>query len=153
MFRSTSSSGIKQFDAGYRAKRIFVSVLFVYSASAPRNERSIDDLSMNLKNPDSLEKTDLRHPHSLIPPSLPFVFFFLYALKCQLTESKDDQQHMSPPAGPASTFMVIQSQFLLQLQSCRSIWEAGIKRSKMSILLQAEIRRSVNFAKSGMNNR
>lgn len=41
--------------------------------------------------------------------------FFLYALECQITESKDDQQHMSPPTGPASAFMVIQSQFLLQL--------------------------------------
>jgi len=50
MFRSTSSSGIKQLDAGYQAERAFVSALFAGSASAPRNERDIGNFSVNVSN-------------------------------------------------------------------------------------------------------
>ena len=53
--------------------------------------------------------------HSLIPQVLLFEFFFLYALERQITKSKNHQQYMPSPAGPASAFMVIQTQFLLQL--------------------------------------
>ena len=94
MLRSTSSSGTKRFDAGHRAERIFVSVLFAWSASVPRNEQGIDDLSMIPKRMDSLGKTALYPPHSLIPQVLLFEFFFLYALERQITESKNDQQYM-----------------------------------------------------------
>ena len=41
--------------------------------------------------------------------------FSLYALERQITESENDQQNMSSPAGPASALMVIQTQLLLQL--------------------------------------
>lgn len=115
MLRSTSSSGTKRFDAGHRAERIFVSALFACPASAPRNERGIGDLSMIPKRMDSLGKTALYPSHSLIPQVLLFEFFFLYALERQITESKNDQQYMPSPAGPASALMVIQTQLLLQL--------------------------------------
>src|SRR3989339_518958 len=115
MFKSTSSSGTKRFDAGHRAEMIFVSVLFACPASAPRNERGIGDLSMIPKRMDSLGKAALYPSHSLIPQVLLFEFFFLYALERQITESKNDQQYMPSPAGPASALMVIQTQFLLQL--------------------------------------
>ena len=49
MFRSTTSSGTKRFDAGHRAERIFVSGLFACPASAPRNVRGIGDLSTILQ--------------------------------------------------------------------------------------------------------
>jgi hypothetical protein len=90
MLRSTSSSGTKRFDAGHRAERIFVSVLFAWSASVPRNEQGIDDLSMIPKSSGSLEKTVLRHSHSPVPQGLLYAFFFLYALERQITESKND---------------------------------------------------------------
>src|SRR3989339_712776 len=115
MFKSTSSSGTKRFDAGHRAEMIFVSVLFACPASAPRNERGIGDLSTILKRMDSLGKTALYPSHSPIPQVLLFAFFFLYALERQITESKNDQQYMPSPAGPASALMVIQTQLLLQL--------------------------------------
>ena len=115
MIRSASSSGIKRFDAGHRAERIFVSALFAFSSSAPRNELGIVDLSMNLTSPDSLGKSALHHSQSLIPHHLLYAFFSLYALERQITECKNDQQHMPSPAGPASTLVMIQAQFLLQL--------------------------------------
>jgi len=109
MIRSTTSSGTKRFDAGHRAERIFVSALFACPASAPRNERSIGDLSMIPKRLDSLGKAVLHPSHSPIPQVLLFEFFFLYALERQITESKNDQQYMPSPAGPASALMVIQT--------------------------------------------
>ena len=115
MVRSTSSSGTKRFDAGHRAERIFVSALFACPASAPRIERGIGDLSTIPKHLDSWGKAALYPSHSLIPQVLLFEFFFLYALERQITESKNDQQYMPSPAGPASALMVIQTQFLLQL--------------------------------------
>ncbi len=115
MFRSTTSSDTKRFDAGHRAERIFVSALFACPASAPRNERGIGDLSTISKSMYSLGKTALYPSHSPIPQVLLFEFFFLYALERQITESKNDQQHMPSPAGPASALMVIQTQLLLQL--------------------------------------
>ena len=115
MLRSTSSSGTKRFDAGHRAERIFVSVLFACPSSAPRNEQGIGDLSTIPKHLDSWGKTVLYPSHSPIPQVLLSEFFFLYALERQITESKYDQQYMSPPAGPAYALMVIQTQLLLQL--------------------------------------
>src|SRR3989338_3495373 len=115
MFRSTFSSNTMRFDGAHRAEKIFVSILFACPAIALRNERDIDDLSMIPKSPDSLGKTALRHFHSPEPQALLYSFFFLYALKRQITESKNDQQHMPTPTGPASAFMMIQAQFLLQL--------------------------------------
>ena len=112
MLRSTTSSGTKRFDAGHRAERIFVSALFACAASVPRIERGIGDLSTIPKHLDSLGKIALYRSHSLIPQILLFVFFFLYALERQITESKNDQQNMPSPAGPASALMVIQTQFL-----------------------------------------
>src|SRR5450756_574519 len=111
MLRSTTSSGTKRFDAGHRAERIFVSALFACPASALRNERGIGELSMIPKRMDSMGKTALRPSHSLIPQVLLFEFFFLYALERQITESKNDQQYMPSPAGPASALVVIQAQF------------------------------------------
>src|SRR4030042_921752 len=70
---------------------------------------------MILKRMDSLGKAALCPSHSLIPSVLLFEFFFLYALERQITESKNDQQYVPSPAGPASAFMVIQPQLLLQL--------------------------------------
>jgi len=115
MIRSTTSSGTKRFDAGHLAERNFVSALFACPASAPRNERGIGDLSTIPKRMGSLGKIALHSFHSLIPQVLLFEFFFLYALERQITESKNNQQYMPSPAGPASAFMVIQTQLLLQL--------------------------------------
>jgi hypothetical protein len=106
MIRSASSSGTKRFDAGHRAERIFVSMLFACPASTPRNERGIGDISTISKHLDSWEKTALYPSHSPIPQVLLFAFFFLYALERQITESENDQQHMPSPAGPASALMV-----------------------------------------------
>ena len=64
---------------------------------------------------DSLGKPALRPSHSLIPQSLLYAFFFLYALERQITECNNDQQYMPSPASPTSAFMVIQAQLLLQL--------------------------------------
>lgn len=115
MLRSTSSSGTKRFDAGHRVERIFVSALFACPASAPRNEQGIGDLSTIPKRMNSLGKAALYPSHSLIAQVLLFEFFFLYALERQITKSKNDQQYMPSPAGPASALMVIQTQILLQL--------------------------------------
>jgi hypothetical protein len=64
---------------------------------------------------DSWGKTALRHCQSLIPKVLLFGFFPLYALERQISESKNDQQHMSSTACPAPALKVIQTQLLLQL--------------------------------------
>jgi len=93
----------------------FISVLFACSAIALWNERDTDIPSVLPKNPDSLRKFYWNHSHSLVPKALPYAFFFLYALERQITESKNDQQYMPTPAGPASAFMVIQAQLLFQL--------------------------------------
>jgi len=115
MIRSASSSGTKRFDAGHRAERIFVSALFACPTNAPRNAQGIGDLSTIPKHLDSWGKTALYPSHSPIPQVLLFAFFFLYAPERQITKSKDDQQHMPSPAGPASALMVIQTQLFLQL--------------------------------------
>ena len=115
MLRSTFSSGITRSNAGHRAEMAFVSVLFACSAIALRNERDTDDPSMIPKSMDSSGKTALSHSHSLVPQGLLYAFFFLYALEGQITECKNNQQHMPTPAGPASALMVIQAQLLLQL--------------------------------------
>ena len=115
MLKSTTSSRTKQSDAGHLAARIFVSILFAYSAIALKNERGSDDLSMIPKRMDSWRKTALHRSHSLMPEVLLYAFFFLYALERQVTKGNNDQEYMPMPAGPASTLMVIQSQLLLQL--------------------------------------
>jgi hypothetical protein len=65
------------------------------------------------KRMDSLGKAALYPPRSLIPQVLLCEYFFLYALERQITESKNNQQYMPSPAGPASALMVIQTQLLL----------------------------------------
>ena len=90
-------------------------MLFACPASTPRNERGIGDISTISKHLDSWEKTALYPSHSPIPQVLLFAFFSLYALERQITKSKDDQQHMPSPAGPASALVMIQTQFFLQL--------------------------------------
>ena len=104
-----------QSDAGYRAARMFASILFAYSSIAQKNEEGIDDPSMISKRMDSSRETALHRSHPLIPDVLLGAFFFLYALERQVTESNCDQKHMPMPADPAPALMVIQSQFLLQL--------------------------------------
>ena len=115
MIRSTVLSDTRQFDAGYRAERIFVLALFAFSSNAPRNGQSIVDLSIILRKRDLLGKTALRHSQSLIPDAFLHTFFFLYALERQITECQNDEQHMPLPADPASTLVMIQTQFFLQL--------------------------------------
>jgi len=93
----------------------FVSVLFACSAIAPWNERGTDVPSVLPNNSDSLGKFYWNYSHSLVPQGLLYVFFFLYALEGQITECKNNQQHMPTPTGPASALMVIQAQLFLQL--------------------------------------
>src|SRR4030042_1432841 len=114
--KSTFSSDRGRPDAGYRAKRTFASVLFAVLAIVLKSEQGIADGSMIPDSPDLLlGKTARCRFHPLVPPGLLKTFFFLYALERQITEGKKDQQHMPMPTGPASTFMVIQSQLFFQL--------------------------------------
>ncbi len=66
---------------------------------------------------DALGKVTLYPSHSLIPQDgtgSAVRVFPLYALERQISERKNDYPYMQSPAGPASTLMVIQTQFLLQ---------------------------------------
>ena len=98
-------------DAGHLAERILASNLFAVLSIALKSERDISDASKTPGNRDLKGKTS----HPLVPPDLLNAFFFLYTLERKITEGKKDQQHMPMPTGPASAFMVIQSQLFFQL--------------------------------------
>jgi len=109
--KSTFSSERGRLDVGHPAERILASILFAVVSIALKSERDISDASKTQGNRDLRGKT----AHPLVPPDILNAFFFLYTLERKITEGKKDQQHMPMPTGPASAFMVIQSQLFFQL--------------------------------------
>jgi len=109
--KSAFASDRGKLDAGHLAERILASILFAVFSITLKSERDISAPSTTPGNLDLKGKA----AHPLVPQDLLNEFFFLYTLERKITEGKKDQQHMPMPTGPASAFMVIQSQLFFQL--------------------------------------